>query len=297
MAGKLLIAGGNLRKSKKKIHSLFVEYAGGKDSKIAIIPTASGDEPMSSIENVEKVWISLGIKPENIIKLPIYAELGKEWSEPALGDNEDILNMLDGATGFWFTGGNQYYTYKAFVRKDGSDTKILSEMKKRYRAGAVVGGTSAGAAIMSELMIAAGNSLTAINLPTVYKYEDYNDDSRARDPNLRLVKGLGFFKAGVIDQHFDRRPRILRLIRAVVDSKRISYIGYGVSEDTAMIFDKDSKCITVVGSSAIYIVDCNNIKRPNEDNISSFKDVVLSVIREGDKYCTIDDTITFNVED
>lgn len=294
MGGKLLIAGGSLRKSKKKIHSLFIEYAGGKDAKIAIIPTASGLEPKPSIENVEKLWISLGIKPENIIKLPIYAELGSVWSEPALGDDEDIFKMLDGATGFWFTGGNQYYTYKAFVRKDGSDTRILSEMKKRYRAGAVVGGTSAGAAIMSELMIAAGNSVTAINLPTVYKYEDYNDDSRVRDPNLRLVKGLGFFKAGVIDQHFDRRPRILRLIRAVVDSKRISYIGYGVSEDTAMIFDKDSKCITVSGSSAIYIVDCNNINRPNEENISSFKDVVLSVIREGDKYCTINDTIEFN---
>lgn len=144
MGGKLLIAGGSLRKSKKKIHSLFIEYAGGENAKIAIIPTAAGLEPKSSIENVEKVWISLGIKPENIIKLPIYAELGSEWSEPALGDDEDIFKMLDGATGFWFTGGNQYYTYKAFVRKDGSDTKILSEMKKRYRAGAVIGGTSAG---------------------------------------------------------------------------------------------------------------------------------------------------------
>lgn len=293
MSGKLLIAGGSLKTSKEKIHKLFIKYAGGTGGKLAIVPTASGKVPTSTVKNVENLWIKLGINPNNIIELPIYSEEGKEWREPAAGDDEEILNMLDGVTGFWFTGGNQYYTYKAFVRKDGSDTKILREMKKRYNEGAVIGGTSAGAAIMSEIMIASGDSSTAIKLPTLYKYEDYDDSSGSRDVNVRLVKGLGFFKDGVIDQHFDRRPRILRLIRAVTDSKRRSYIGYGVSEDTAMIYDKATKNITVVGSSAIYIINCNNMKRPSEDNIGSFKDVTLNLIREGDRYNTIDDTITF----
>ena len=293
MGGKLLIAGGSLKKSKEKIHKLFIEYAGGINSKIAIIPTASGSDPKSTIKNVESLWIKLGINPKNIIELPIYGQEGKEWRQPALGDDDKILDMLDGVTGFWFTGGNQYYTYKAFVRKDGSDTKILKELKNKYKLGGVIGGSSAGAAIMSEVMIASGESVTAINLPILYKYEDYDDRAGLRDVNVRLVKGLGFFKDGVIDQHFDRRPRVLRLIRAVIDSKRDSYIGYGVSEDTAMIYDMDTKDITVVGSSAMYIIDCDNIKRPSEDDLRSFKDVILNIIREGDKYNTIDNTITF----
>lgn len=293
MSGKLLIAGGNLNKSKKEIHKLFIEYAGGINSKLAIVPTASGKEPISTIKNVQTLWIELGISPKNIVELPIYGEEGKEWREPALGDDDEIFKMLDGVNGFWFTGGNQYYTYKAFVRKDGSDTKILTEMKNKYENGAVIGGTSAGAAIMSEIMIASGSSLTAINLPILYKYEDYDDRAGSRDDNVRLVKGLGFFKGGIIDQHFDRRPRILRLIRAITDSKRNYYIGYGVSEDTAMIYDMNTKLITVVGSSAIYTVNCNNIKKPREKEARSFKDVVLNVIREGDQYNTIDNTITF----
>ena len=50
MGGKLLIAGGSLKKSKEKIHKLFIEYAGGINSKIAIIPTASGSDPKSTIK-------------------------------------------------------------------------------------------------------------------------------------------------------------------------------------------------------------------------------------------------------
>ena len=293
MGGKLIIAGGNLKSNYKKIQRLLIEYAGGTDAKIAIVPTASGVEPSSTMKTVANLWIELGMNPNNIIKLPIYSETGKNWTEPALGDNEEILQMLQGVTGFWFTGGDQYYTHKAFIRKDGTDTKILKEMKTIYKNGGVIGGTSAGAAIMSSVMIASGNSFSAFNNAAVYGYEDYDDAAAPRHQKLRLVKGLGFFTEGVIDQHFDIRPRVVRLIRAVTDHFTNLDMGYGISEGTAMIYDLESKCITVAGSGAIYILDCTNIQRAGHDESFAFENVILDLIKEGDSFDTINKTVEF----
>lgn len=282
MGGKLLIAGGGLEENEKKIHKKLIELAGGIENRLAIIPTASGEAPVNTIKNVEDIWLEIGMKKENIVLLPIFGEEGKGWREPPLGDEENILKLLEGVTGVWFTGGDQYYTHKAFIRKDGAHTKALSRLKEIYEKGGVIGGTSAGAAIMSEVMIASGNNMNALNLPPVYGYEDYDDSDENQD-YVRIVKGLGFFTEGVIDQHFDRRPRILRLIKAITDSHKDLYMGYGVSEDTAMIYDRDTKDMEVIGGGAVYIVDCSKIeKSPN--TFTTFKNVTFHVIKEGDMY-------------
>lgn len=291
MGGKLIIAGGNLEYCDKIIHKYLIEYAGGTKSKLVIVPTASGEEPINTMKYVEDLWIELGVSPKNIVKLPIYGEEGKGWRQPALGDDDNILKMITGATGFWFTGGDQYYTHKAFIRKDGTDTKILKELRNIYNNGGVIGGTSAGAAIMSEVMIASGNNVTALNSPTLYGYESY-DDKEDID-NLRIVKGLGFFTEGVIDQHFDRRPRILRLIKSVIDPNANLHMGYGVSEDTAMIYDRDTKNITVVGSGAVYILDCSKIEKSKAIDSCTFKDVILNVIKAGDLFNQSENNIVF----
>lgn len=291
MGGKLIIAGGSLEYSDKKIHKLLIEYAGGVGSKLAIVPTASGEDPVSTMNYVEELWLELGVSQENIIKLPVYGEEGSGWKQPADGDNDEIIKMLEGVTGFWFTGGDQYYTHKAFIRKDGSDTEALKLMRSIYENGGVIGGSSAGAAIMSEVMIASGDNMVALNAPTVYGYEDY-DDSEDKQTNVRIVRGLGFFKEGIIDQHFDRRPRILRLIRTITDKNNDLTIGYGVSEDTAMIYDRDTQNITVAGLGALYIVDCSKIVKSN-DNSTTFKDVVLHVMKEGDLYNHRDNVLQF----
>ena len=293
MGGKLIIAGGNLEQSDRKIHKLLIEYAGGTDTKLAIVPTASGEDPIDTIKYVEELWIELGIRPENIVKLPIYGEEGKGWREPPLGDDDKIAEMLDGVTGFWFTGGDQYYTHKAFIRKDGTDTKILKAMKNIYEDGGVIGGTSAGAAIMSEVMIAIGNNVSALISPAIYGYEDYDDENSSSMDNVRIVRGLGFFKEGIIDQHFDVRARILRLLKVVTDHNNNLYMGYGVSEDTAMIYDRDTKEITVSGSGAVYIVNCSKIEKSGDKDSCTFKDAILSVIKEGDKYYQSEDKIIF----
>lgn len=293
MGGKLVIAGGNLEYCDKEIHKIFINYAASTGEKLAIVPTASGYDPESSIKYVKDLWVELGVKPENIVVLPVYGEEGKLWRQPPLGDDSEITKMILEVTGFWFTGGNQYYTHKAFIRKDGTDTKALEIMKEIYSKGGVIGGTSAGAAIMSETMIASGNNMKALISPTVYGYEDYDDNVLEEDECVRIVKGLGFFTDGIIDQHFDKRPRILRLIKSVTDSNNNAYMGYGISEDTAIIYDKDTKNITVAGSGGVYIVDCSKVLNSKIKNLYSCKDVILHIINEGDMYNQKNNEIIF----
>lgn len=284
MGGKLIIAGGNLSYCAAMIHRRLMEYAGGAYAKLAIIPTASGQDPASTIEYVKELWIKLGADPSNIIVLPVYGEEGKGWREPALGDEGSILNMLEGITGAWFTGGDQYYVHKAFVRKDGSDTKALEYLKKVFRNGGVIGGTSAGAAIMSEVMIASGDNATALSSPILYGYEGYDDSDESGEANLRIVKGLGFFTEGIIDQHFDKRPRLFRLIRSLTDYGSNLHMGYGVSEDTAMVYDRETKNITVLGRGGVYIIDCSKAEKARDIDSVTVKNVVVNVIKEGDLY-------------
>lgn len=281
MGGILVIAGGNLEYSHEKIHRILIEHAMSKGGKLAIVPTASGKEPFESISYVEDLWLSLGVKKENIVTLPVFGEEGRGWMEPVQGDRPEITHMLEGVSGFWFTGGDQYYTHKAFIRKDGTDSKALQIMKNIYDGGGVIGGTSAGAAIMSKLMIASGNNATALTKDVKHGYNDYDDMEDEEDSCLRIVKGLGFFTDGVIDQHYDKRPRLLRTIKAVMQGEES--FGYGVSEDTAMIYDKETKDITVAGSGAVYILDLRKSKQ-NHDSSYELKGVVLHVIKEGDKF-------------
>lgn len=279
MGGKLVIAGGNLEFCHEKIHRVFAEHALSMKGKLAIVPTASGKEPFESIAFVENIWKKLGVREEEIIVIPVYGEEGSDWTQPAPGDNPEIIRMLEGVAGLWFTGGDQYYTHKAFVRKDKEDTKALKIMKKIYSNGGVIGGTSAGAAIMSNTMIASGNNITALLKEIKFGYDDYVDSEDEDQACLRLVQGLGFFTDGIIDQHYDSRPRVLRTIKAIQNSRES--FGYGVSEDTAMLYDKDTRNITVVGSGGVYILDLSKSKK---DSTYECQDIILHVIKEGDTF-------------
>lgn len=281
MGGKLIIAGGNLEFCDKEIHKILVDHAMKLGGKLAIVPTASGFEPFESIKYVEELWKGLGVKDESIVALPVYGEEGSSWKEPAQGDDPKIISMLDGVVAFWFTGGDQYYTHKAFIRKDLTDTIALQKMKEIYKNGGVIGGTSAGAAIMSEVMIASGSNDTALSKEIKYGYETY--DENEENSGLRIVRGLGFFTDGVVDQHYDRRPRLLRTIKTVMDAKDL-YFGYGVSEDTAMIYDRDTKDITVAGSGGVYIMDLRKTKSEQANNKYVCSDVTLSIIQKGDTF-------------
>lgn len=286
MSGKLIISGGNLEYSNDEVQKHLIEYAGGLNSKMVIIATASG-EPDYSLNYIEESWNKLGLDSKNIVKLPIFRDTVKNQGTEPCGDNEEFFQMIQGATGFWFTGGDQYYINRAFMRADGTDTKILQYIREVVKNGGVVGGSSAGAAMMSEVMIASGHNISALTMDVLYGYDDYDDEAEIE--NLRITQGLGFFKDGIIDQHFDVRSRIVRLIRTVMDENNGFNIGYGIAEDTSMIYDVESNDIEIIGLSGLYIVDCENTKNKG----TSYSDVRFHVLQKGDKFNTKTKKINF----
>ncbi len=245
--GNLIIAGGAVKKSSDIILGKFIELA-GKNPKICVVPTAS-DDPVDSFNYLKDKFLSLGISTENVVLMPISAKVSN-WSDFA---GEFQLKYLNGVNAVWFTGGDQYYVLKAFVNADNSDSPCLEKIREIYENGGVIGGTSAGAAIMSDPMISRGGDRGAMLFPIETDYEKYNDkyDEGDEIEPMLVTKGLGFMKNVIIDQHFDTRPRLHRLM-STMDFTQVSH-GFGVSEDTALVVSNDE--IYVIGSS--YVTEIN----------------------------------------
>ena len=117
---------------------------------------------------------------------------------------------LNGVTGIWFTGGDQTLVTPVLL-----GTATLAAMKARYRAGAVVGGTSAGAAVMSDSM------LTGNQRPPGDTLGYYGDEFPVLARGvIEVVPGLGFFPGVIVDQHFVRRERHNRLLAVTLNRHR-----------------------------------------------------------------------------
>jgi cyanophycinase len=160
----------------------------------------------------------------------------------AAAASETSVRALDSATGIWFSGGDQARVTAALA-----GTPVLRVMQRRYREGAVVGGTSAGAAIMSDSMI-TGNQ-TPPGDTTGYYGDEYPAIARHR---VEIVPGLGFLPGAIVDQHFIRRERHNRLLSAVLE--RPSLLGVGIDESTALEVGPDGRW-RVLGESAVVIYD------------------------------------------
>ena len=114
-------------------------------------------------------------------------------------------------------------------------TPLAAAIHRAHARGAVVAGTSAGAAVMSHFMVARGGA--GVN---------------PRQGAGQLTFGLGLLPGIIVDQHFSQRCRYGRLISVVAGSP--SLLGMGVDEDTAAEI-RDGRHLTVVGSGAVFIVN------------------------------------------
>ena len=153
-----------------------------------------------------------------------------------------MVRQLDSATGIWFGGGDQFHLTDAL-----GGTASLRAIQARYRAGAVVGGTSAGAAIMSDSMI-TGNQ-TPPGDTTGYYGDEFPAIASGR---IQVIPGLGFLPGAVVDQHFIKRERHNRLLSAILE--RPSLVGVGIDESTAIEVAPDGHW-TVLGLSEVIVYD------------------------------------------
>ena len=236
----------------------------------------------------------------------IYPDLAKQQHEACLNP-ENIYQALSAADGLFINGGDQSLTLKAFINKDGSESKALTLIKKKLKSGSfIVGGTSAGTAVMSggsyennaTVMITNGQSGTALvrgtkknMLPTegCQKSNSCNPDLLNSDLTYNEKGGLGLFSWGILDTHFSERGRQGRL--AVLTQETKSTFAFGVDEATALIVnDINAKTPTfnVVGQSGVFII---------ENKLNTNHTVNSHYLTHGDSASLQDNQLKFTLAD
>ncbi|WEA45925.1 cyanophycinase [Priestia aryabhattai] len=280
--GNLLIAGGALGSSNSSVYNKFINLAGGKQAKIGIVPAAS--TKFDSSNQFKSDLIKYGMKAENIEILPVSnhdfkgtPENESNWKTNMNSDK--LAQKVKGLTGIWFVGGDQTLITGSLRNENGSDSNVLQAMWHTYKNGAVLGGTSAGAAIMSNTMLAGGDSYGALSYGFTNTYDDMTQQEGGP---AYLEKGLGFFQYGLVDQHFDNKARLGRLIATAYEKGNKNQLSYGIDEDTAMLVNNKEKQIEVVGRGGITLVDLAKVQA-NDKFPSDYKNILISCITPGDK--------------
>jgi cyanophycinase len=175
------------------------------------------------------------------------------WSGNAT--RPELLKDLDTVAGVWFTGGDQMRIVRTLRDPEGRDTPLLALIRARHAAGAAIGGSSAGAAIMSDAMIGGGDGFRSLLEPLAAVYADTEQQDTGR---LWLARGLGFFDGGIVDQHFDRQARLGRLVRALGETRDLR--GFGVDENTALLVEPDRRAARVLGAGTVTVLDAEDAR-------------------------------------
>ncbi len=190
-AGSLVIVGGGALPDA--VRDCFLELAGGKKARVVVIPTASIKAERPDLLRTPAVFRAQGARVT-----VLHARSREEANRP------DFVKPLADATGVWFSGGAQSRLVEAY-----RGTLVEQELHKVLARGGVIAGTSAGAAVMSEVMIAGGTKEAVVRT------------------------GFGFLPGVVVDQHFQNRHRLDRLLGVLARYPQCP--GVGIDEQTAIV--------------------------------------------------------------
>jgi cyanophycinase len=236
------------------ILTAFFKSAGGKMATIGIIPCAS-QEPSVVGDRYYQIFKGMGAQQVQILDI----------RQPQECDQQRWLDILANCTGVFVTGGDQLR-----LRDLIGGSRFMASIKERIAQGELVlAGTSAGAAIVGERMIAGGSS--------------------GESPNQSLVDlttGLGIFPELLVDQHFHNRNRMARLISAI--AAHPDKLGIGIDEDTCAAFENDTT-FEVIGKGTITIVDPGKLTHTNyrissQSSPLSLHNLTVHVLSPGDRY-------------
>ncbi|HVG20434.1 MAG TPA: cyanophycinase [Blastocatellia bacterium] len=251
--GTLMLIGGAEDKFEQKfLLKNFFESSGGRKARIAILPSASESEESGAVYH--QIFTDFGA--QSVQLLPLFKREEAELPDVA----KDIMK----ATGIFMTGGDQSKIVGILHA-----TAALGAIKSAYDNGATVGGTSAGAAAMSNPMIASGLV-----------------GSLARSGMVKLQEGLGLTESLLIDQHFHQRNRLGRLLTAVMSYPKM--LGLGVDEDTAALVTHDG-FLSVIGRGTVTIADASEAHSVNlaitpDKSPLAFCRMVLHTLVHGGKF-------------
>ena len=214
------IGGAEDKESRRRILKRFVQLCGGREARIAVIPTAS--KLADTGERYEDLFERLEAGRVDTL----------DFQSRADGEREDFLEVLQACTGVFITGGNQLRLSTII-----GGTPAAKLIRLRNADGIPVGGTSAGASILSEHMIAFGS-----------------EGGSPRADSVNLAPGFGLTNRFIIDQHFRQRDRLGRLVAALAYNPHPT--GIGLDEDTAAFIGPDNT-VEVEGSGALTLVDAS----------------------------------------
>ncbi len=252
-AGRLLIVGGHEDKEGDRLilKCLAEEVGGGK----LVVATVASAKPEELWSEYEPLFRRLGVK--HVHKLDIANR------EDAKSDRS--LRVLQDATGVFFTGGDQLK-----ITSQIGDTPVFERLHEIYETGGIIAGTSAGASVMCETMLVAGNGQESFRIGGA----------------LRMAPGLGLLRGVIVDQHFSERGRLPRLLGAVAQNPRM--LGVGIDEDTAILVENQTR-FTVIGEGAVYVVDgadvgYSNLTDEESDRTLSIFDVRVHMLSMGDRF-------------
>lgn len=246
------IGGAEDKGSDPTILKHFLDLCGGDQARILVIPTAS------RLPDTGPMYADL------FLDLGADRAVFTDINERSDCEDEALLDAMDDATGIFVTGGNQ-------LRLSGllGGTPVGQRLRRLNAVGIPIGGTSAGAAMMSQHMIAGGGS-----------------GAYPREDGVSLAPGIGLTNTAIIDQHFNQRNRLGRLLTAL--SYNPFLIGVGIDEDTAFKIDGDNEG-EVVGSGAVTILDASDLSHSSRSSAGtgeaiSLLDIRLHVLAEGCRY-------------
>lgn len=246
------IGGAEDKVREKAILSHFAQLCGGADGHICVIPTASRLDDTGDV--YARLFDELGVGMITVLRI----ESRQDAESPRW------LEALDHCTGVFMTGGDQLRLSTIL-----GGTSVAQKIRRRNAVGVHVAGTSAGAAFVSEHMIAFGSS-----------------GSTPRVGNVTLAPGLGLTNRVIVDQHFRQRDRLGRLLSAL--SYNPFSIGIGLDEDTAAFIDADD-VMHIRGTGAITIVDVGELEYSamadtEEGDPVDLVGIRLHVLTEGSRY-------------
>src|SRR5438876_5923035 len=218
--GHLLIIGGAEEKFRQRqILSRFLSLSGGPEARLVVISTASslGDE---ATDLYQSLFRAMGVADVRGLR-PLTRE---EANDPA------VTALLADVTGIFMTGGNQLRLSSVI-----GGTALGRAIIDRHRHGTLVAGTSAGASAISAHMVAFGTS-----------------GATPKQRMTQMSAGLGLLPGVIIDQHFEQRNRLGRLLALVAQSPAL--LGMGIDEDTAALVSP-SGVMEVIGSGSVILLD------------------------------------------
>jgi cyanophycinase len=198
----VLVGGGSLPET---VRQRFLELAGGKDARLVIIPSASA-QPNAAQRSYD-FWKTVKAKWVRVLHTTCRCD----------ADEPGFANVLREATGVWISGGDQSRLTSIY-----GGTAVERELVNVLRRGGVVGGTSAGASVVTDVML-AGTGKTG--------------------------KGFGLLVHTIVDQHFSNRHRLPRLLNLLRSHPGLA--GIGIDEETAVVIRGGE--VAVLGNATVTV--------------------------------------------